>query len=843
MKFAKLWSALFSAKQTKRRGSQSNQSFVLQQAAEVLELRSLLSSSTAAAVSLTIQGTAVTLASTDTLNPTFSVTRSGNYLVVTGTNNTQITYGTKTATSQSVYLPTAGSLTLNLGTGVDSVAVSGLGLTGNLTINGKSSGMANISISAGTSSVTIGGALQANLGSESATLNLFASGNGGGNLSITGAVNISESGAGTKQINVAGPLANNPSGGKLSIGGDFTVLDTGNGVSGLHIDDGITFGGKVSFDNSANTVNANSIQVYSNTNAYGATSIAGSLNLALSQSVYQSNSIVIEGWGNALAVAGAVNITGGGASDNIELANAWFETTTTINTGTNPSFGSDVLGIDGMRFDGATQITMAGANAKLNLGTNSNFVPTYFNSTLAASLTGPGAVVYLSNGTSTANQVVFKSTAAFTGGTTYGAFLAQGYYWAGSGKLTKTNFNTYLPAAVVPIVTATLKGSDLTLTASDGYNPSITITRSGTKVVITGANGTKITYGSTTLATQSITLATLRNLTVNLGTGIDTISVTGLSTTGNININGQTIGQANVSINAGTTNATIAGSIQANLGSEASTFGLFGSSNGGGNLTVSGSVSVTEAGAGNHQVNIYGPPANNLYGGVLTITGNVTVADNGAGASGLHIDDGVTFKGNLSYDNSSNSVNGDTIVMYSNSNAYGVTSIAGSLSLSMSQAVYKTNSLLIEGFGSPLTVTGAVSINSNGGVDNFELALDWFKSTTTINTGANPSFASDYIGVDGMRFDGAVVIGMSGQNAQLALGTNSTFVATYFNSTLAASLTGLGSIVYLSNATSSSSQVVFKSSTSFTGGTTYGTLVIQGFYSVPAGKLTKTNFN
>ncbi|MBI3864955.1 MAG: hypothetical protein HY290_24030, partial [Planctomycetia bacterium] len=95
-----------------------------------------------------------------------------------------------------------------------------------------------------------------------------------------------------------------------------------------------------------------------------------------------------------------------------------------------------------------------------------------------------------------------------------------------------------LLSAANPAVTLAVQGSNVTVSSTDINNPTITVTRSGNNVVVTGANGTLITYGSTAAAVQTVSLASVTNLTVNLGTGTNTFSITGLSVTGNITING-----------------------------------------------------------------------------------------------------------------------------------------------------------------------------------------------------------------------------------------------------------------------------------------------------------------
>jgi hypothetical protein len=961
-------------------------------AAEILEYRQLLSAA-APGVTMTVQGSSITLASTDINNPSILVVRNGNNVVVTGANGTLITLGSSVASSQSVAISSVNNLTVNLGTGNNTVSIVGLSTTGNITLNGKSTGITNISISAGSPNVVIGGSVQANLGGESGTFNLFGSGNGGGSLTVNGSVIVTEGGAGNKQINFAGPPAGNPNGGKTFINGSITVVDTGNGQSGLRIDDGVTIGGNVLFDNSVNTVGGDNVQMYSNSNAFGTTSIAGTLTLALSRSAFQDNFVEVHGFGTPLTVTGAVDINSGGGNDTIELLNDFFKSTVNVDTGTSPSFSKDRVIIDGSRFDVATTISMSGPYSEFDLGTNSLLGPTTFNSSLTALLTGPSAAMFLSNSTSTVNQVVFNSTVSLTGGTPFGTLVVQGRFSVNPANFTKTNFNTASTVpAVVANVTVTSQGSDVTLTSTDINNPNITVTRSGGNVAITGLSGTQITLGSNVATTQLLPIANVNNLTVKLGTGADTVAISGLSVSGNVTINGQAGGMANISIFAGTPNATIGGSIQGNLAGEAVTMNVFGSFQGGGNLTVTGSINVAEGGAGAKQVNIFGPPGSpfivtdytnargrpthvvqngtnrlifvdglgnfllgtfispnqaladsfpgdfvtfggnaltwadgsvwtrsnpstqvvvtdftnqkgrathlisdgtnnlvfidgvgnfslgnfinstqalaqlypgdvatfngntinwgdgtvwtqglsNLTGGKLIVNGGVGVVDSGSGQSGFHIDDGVTIKGNVSYDNSANTVGASFAQIYSNSNFYGVTTIGGTLTLSLSQSVYRGDFVELQGFGSSLAVTGVVNITSGAGADTIHFANDDFKNTINLDTGASPSFNNDLTIVDGTLFEAAATFNGTGPFVQLNLGANPLFGPTTFKSSLRASLTGPSALVLLSNATSSGNEVVFNSTAAFIGGTPFGTIVIQGNFF---GNLTKTNFN
>jgi hypothetical protein len=815
-------------------------------AAEVLETRRLLSAA-APQMSLTLQSGNLTLASTDIDNPTVTVTRSGNLVVFTGSNGTQITYtnnGSK-GTTQSIPLASVNNITFNLGSGSDTIAMSGVDVVGNVTVNGQQEGVASVTIFAGTPNVTIGGTIQANFGGEVATLNVFGSGNGGGNLTVNGSVNVTEGRTGPQQVNLFGPPANNTSGGKLVIKGNVSVLDTGTGTSGLRIDDGVTIGGNVSFDNSTNNINSNIIQIFSNSNAFGVTSIGGSLTLDLANSTYYGNSVEISGTGSLLPVTGPTMITSGGGADLIKFLNTWFKNTVSVNSGSNLAYIPDQVVAQGSRFDGATTVTETGPYAELGLGTLSSFAATVFNNTFSAQMTGPSAEAFLSNSTSTGNQVIFNSTAAFTGGSPVGSLVVQGHYFVGGGKQTLTNFKVQSPPAITPKVSLTTTGNNVTLTSTDINNPTVTIARSGNFVVFTGTGGTQITYtnNGSTGTTQSIPISSVNDLTINLGNGFDIFNMSGLSLTGNLTVNGKATGGVNVSVSAGTPNTTIGGSIQANFHGETAVLNVFGSTNGGGNMTVNGSIDVTEGGSGNKQINLAGPLANNPNGGKLAVKGNVTVLDTGNGNSGLHIDDGVTIGGNVSYDNSVNTVYGDIVQIFSNSNAYGTTSIGGNLSLSLSTAIYSGDMVVISATGTLLPVTGAATIDTGRGSDLIQILRAFFKNTLTVNSGTSPSFSEDTVVVQGSQLNGAVQMTLSGPYAELGLGTVASYGTDVFNNTFSATMTGPSASIFISNNISSSNAVIFNSTASMVGGTPAGTIFIQGLWFIGAGKLSRTNFN
>jgi len=817
--------------------------------AEVLEVRQLLSAA-APQMSLTLSGNNLALTSTDINNPTVSITRSGNFVVFTGSNGTQITYTNNGSigTTQSIALGSLNSLTVNLGTGSDTIAIAGLSTTGNIVINGRQIGQANLSISSGSTNATIGGSIQANLGGETTTLAVL--GSSVSTLTVAGSINVTEGGSGSQQVNL---------GSKLVVTGGVGVVDNGTGQSGFLINDGVTIGGNVSFDNSSSNVNGDTVQILSSSTA-GVTSIGGTLSLALANSVFFGNTVTISGTGSLLPVTGATTITAGDGDDVIRLSNTWFKNTVTVNSRNSLPFGPttpnepDQVIVQGSRFDGATQIIMDGPYAALGLQTLNNTFSTIFNSTFSAQMTGPSAAAYLANAasTSTSPQLFFKSTATLTGGSPAGTLYVQGAY---SGKLTTTSFTTTPPAVIKPRVSLTLSGNNLTLTSTDINNPTVTITRSGNFVVFTGSNNTQITYtnNGTTGTTQSIPLASLNNLTINLGTGLDIITISGLSTTGDISINGQAIGTANVSISAGAPSVTIGGSIQADFSGESAVLNVFGSGAGGGSLTVNGSINVYESGSGNKQINIAGPLAGSPTGGKLNVKGSLSVVDSGNGRSGMQVFSGVTIAGNVSFDNSVNNTYGNVIEIDSNSALSQTTSIGGSLTLALSNAAYSGDSVKIIGnqAASPtLAVTGATDITTGGGNDNIRLENVWFKNSVKVDSGTSLSFSSstpnepDQVVLLGSEIDGATTMILSGPYAALGIGTVVGSNPVVILGAFSALMVGPNASVFLSNATSTTTrpQVLFASTASFTGGSPAGTIFFQGFVSVNASKLTLTNF-
>jgi hypothetical protein len=437
---------------------------------------------------------------------------------------------------------------------------------------------------------------------------------------------------------------------------------------------------------------------------------------------------------------------------------------------------------------------------------------------------------------------VAKSNLSLIGGTPAGTYYVQGPISVVSTKFTRSNFNTTPPVIASPLVRASLANGVLTIASTDAQDPAVTVRRSGTRVVIEGRNGTRVAYGTSTATSQSILLSTVRGLILNLGTGINDVQVTGLNISGNLTIN-QTSGQSLVSINAIPGNTTISGQVQANLQNSEATLNIYGSTDFGGNLTINGGLNVTAASAGTVQVNLAGPLAGNPNGGLLAIKQGVTFNSTGKGDSGLHIDAGVTITGNVLFDNSLNDVGSSLFELLSSPGIFGETSVSGTLTVKTSQSPYGLDEVDILAINAPLTVGGAVAITGGRGPDEVLLQNVLFNSTTLIDVGDSPAYSPNVVTIDAGTFQGAFTHSSTGNRSRLNLGTDATFLPTYFNNTLTASMTGPSAEILVSNPFSQETQVFFARLVTLTGGTPNGTFLLNGLYSLSPLNLKTTRFD
>jgi hypothetical protein len=123
------------------------------------------------------------------------------------------------------------------------------------------------------------------------------------------------------------------------------------------------------------------------------------------------------------------------------LQNVLFNSTTLIDVGDSPAYSPNVVTIDAGTFQGAFTHSSTGNRSRLNLGTDASFLPTYFNNTLTASMTGPSAEILVSNPFSQETQVFFARLVTLTGGTPNGTFLLNGLYSLSPLNLKTTRFD------------------------------------------------------------------------------------------------------------------------------------------------------------------------------------------------------------------------------------------------------------------------------------------------------------------------------------------------------------------------------------------------------------------
>lgn len=214
-----------------------------------------------------------------------------------------------------------------------------------------------------------------------------------------------------------------------------------------------------------------------------------------------------------------------------------------------------------------------------------------------------------------------------------------------------------------------------------------------------------------------------------------------------------------------------------------------------GNLMV-GAVSIIDSGAGYHDTEIFTVHG----GGSVTVNGGVSLQDTGNltvpyGDSRFAItasvsyydetyDEGggnITINGSVLYDNHWNTTGSDEVYIggdYEGGEGGATTSITGSLTLKLSSTPTAGNTVVL-GFqewwldeesetGKSLTVYGALNVTSGAGADEIYIQGSWIKGLLTVNTGSN----ADLMDIEGSEFDGGNtliknLITMLGSNSEL----------------------------------------------------------------------------
>ncbi len=329
------------------------------------------------------------------------------------------------------------------------VPMSSMG-TGNLTVNGSlllnqsgtgdkendiyTDGPGNLMVNGGVSITQAGSGFHGT----------FIDTDGSGNLTIGfGGVSIFDSGSGEHANEIY-----TSSSGSILIKGGVSVNDAGTGSSEFDIessnveDDGdVTIWGSVSYNNAFNTTGHDLVNITAHTSGgSGVVTIRGALTLLLSNNSSQGNVVTLGTQFNdpvtQLTVGGPVWITAGAGADDILFACVLFQSSVSVNMGTNPatlpgapvgapltdSVSADFLNIDGSTFNGLVSISMFGPRAELDVNHEIGFPPTVFNGPVSVFMQGPDARIFLSNGSDSGTPVSFNSTLTVIGG--FGGFPA-----------------------------------------------------------------------------------------------------------------------------------------------------------------------------------------------------------------------------------------------------------------------------------------------------------------------------------------------------------------------------------------------------------------------------------
>jgi hypothetical protein len=252
------------------------------------------------------------------------------------------------------------------------------------------------------------------------------------------------------------------------------------------------------------------------------------------------------------------------------------------------------------------------------------------------------------------------------------------------GRLTPTN------------VSATIIGTTLVLAKTAPGNDSLTITRAATfgELTVTTTAGNTINHTLTTFTTPSAITA----VTVNLGSGDDTLTLDGTATNGAINLPGSLVilgSGGNKTLSATSVNLLRGGSLAVLLsgnGTETSTFT---------DVNVSGAATVTHTGVGDTTFTITtsGTPRPDA----VVNWGNLTIV-NGSGKDTNTISD-VNFRGSVSVNNGA----GGSLTNISATNDQNLTSIGGSVTIL--NATGQTDNELYD-----YNVAGNVVISTGAGV-------------------------------------------------------------------------------------------------------------------------------
>ncbi len=705
-------------------------------------------------------------------------------------------------------LTSSGSAAIAGSTTSDITILSASSLTGGLTFTGSGNTLRNLTINMGSGAT-------ANLGSSLNIAGTLALSNGtlhlnGHGLTLGTGANLTVAGSGALGGSSSSDLAVTTSG-SVSTAIPFATsaatlrnltVNLGTSSGSVMLGSGLTVNGNITLTSGNLNLNGNSLTIGSggNLSLSGTSALTGS---ATSDLAVMSSS----------SLSSALNFTTGGNT----LRNL------TINTG---SSATTTLG-DNLTVNG----TLALSNGTLALNGNSLTLGTGSNLTVA----GTGAIA----GSST-SDITILSTGSLTGGLTFtgsGNTLRNLTVNMGSGATVNLGSSLNI-AGTLALSNGTLhlNGRGLTL----GSSANLTVAGTGAL----GGNSTSdlaiTTSGSLSTAIPFATSsATLRNLTVNLGTGSGSVMLgSGLTingnitlTSGNLNLNGNplTIGSGgNLSL-SGT--SALTGSATSDLavmtsGSLSSALRFTTGGNTLRNLTINTGGSATTTLGDNLTVN----GTLSLSNGTLALNGNsltlgagsnLTVAGSGAIAGGTTSDITIlstgSLTGGLTFTGSGNTLRNLTINMGSGATANLGSSlnIAGTLALSNGTLHLNGRGLTL-GSAANLTVAGSGALGGNSTSDLAIMTSGGISSALIFTTGGNilrnltintGSSATTRLGSN-LNVNGTLAL----SNGTFALNGNSLTLGTGSNMTV----TATGAI-----AGSNTSDITILSNSSLLGGLTF----------------------
>lgn len=819
------WNKLFQVSRNRRLRRRQAISAPVNAAAEVLEVRTLLSAPNVTAV---VSGGVLTLTSDNAGNHGVNVYRkdathievdnqdgittiNGAALAVFAQSSiTGITVNVGSGYDQYYIFSNTGAPALNVGAG--GIVFQGVGGTGDhLEVFNNSSNAMTILGSITVQGSAVGSPL-IHSGSSASVFNLYTA--SGSSLTVDGSVSISQKGTGTgsqfSQVKTEGA-------GNLTILGSVTETSTETS-SGFqenyiytHSTGNISIGQSVSQSGTGGSGDSFN-QIYTNGSTGGNVSIGGAVTQVAMNSNYVENDIYSSDPGN-LAINFSVSQT---ATSSSNAANNYLY----VNGSGSVAVGAIAGGItqtatgangtyNDIEIDSTGNLSVGGAVTQS--GSSPGFVD---NAILintptagAGNVTTNGSVTQ--TGTSSGNAAEnFVKTSVF-GNITVGAVsggitqTATGLTLAENEDFTKGSGSIIVGLSIVENATATaghvenyvfddgsgnIKVGPLGITINESNSAS---TGNSYNQVYTDSSGSLSTTGVITInATSNSGAATFttQNEVYTQGSASGTISALGIT----ISDSGS-YGQENY----------------VNAGGAAISIGILG-------ITIIGS------GSGYHDNEINTSSSNSP----ITIAGSVVVIDTGTGHSDFllqtnNTNSPITVSGSVVYDNHLNSVGRSNVRLFgSTDHVNSILTVKGSVILTLALTSgtasdndgAKNNEVDLgdsdgtNGTGYGAIVNGVTIITGGNGQDKVFIKEARLDLGTVISTLNNPSPGAtwhDEVEIDGSSLGGTVIVAMSGPNAQMDINNGNGHQATVFSGLFEAILIGPSSMINVAAGTGS----------------------------------------